>query len=132
MIPVAWLIGAGLVGLIGGAAIVYFWDDILEWLHDFLPKVSAMIRSIAKKIPMFEHVGMMLADFVDAVNAKIEHKLYHKMKDGQWLEETTRRTLPESELPPAVKRKLEQKRRKQLKEADITEEMELETGYSIS
>lgn len=132
MIPVAWLVGAGLVGLIGGAAIVYFWDDILEWLHDFLPKVSAMIRAIARKIPAFEHVGMMIADFVDSVNAKIEHKLYHKQKDGQWLEETTRRTLPESELPPAVKRKLEQKRRKQLKEADITEEMELETGYSIS
>ena len=128
MIPVAWLIGAGLVGLIGGAAIVYFWDDILEWLHDFLPKVSAMIRSIAKKIPMFEHIGMMIADFIDSVNAKIEHKLYHKQKDGQ----TTRRTLPESELPPAVKRKLEKKRQGRLKEADITEEMELETGYSIS
>lgn len=132
MIPVAWLIGAGLVGLLGGAAIVYFWDDILNWLHDFLPKVSKMLRSIAKKIPMFEHVAIMLADFVDAVNAKIEHKLYHKQQDGQWLEETTRRTLPEEELPPAVKRKLEKKRRGRIKEADITEEMELETGYSIS
>ena len=132
MLPVAWLVGAGLAGLLGVAAVVYFWDDILKWLHDFLPKVSNMLRSIAKKIPLFEHVAMMLADFVDAVDAKIEHKLYHKMEDGQWMEETTRRTLPESELPPAVKRKLELKRQGRLKEADITEEMELETGYSIS
>lgn len=132
MLPVAWLIGAGLVGILGGAAIVYFWDDILKWLHDFLPKVSEMLRSIAKKIPLFEHVALMLADFVDAVNSKIEHKLYHKMESGQWMEETTRRTLPESELPPAVKRKLEEKRRGRIKEADITEEMELELGQSIS
>ena len=132
MLPVAWLIGAGLVGILGGAAIVYFWDDILKWLHDFLPKVSQMLRSIAKKVPLFEHVAIMLADFVDSVNSKIEHKLYHKMQDGQWMEETTRRTLPESELPPAVKRKLEEKRQGRIKEADITEEMELELGQSIS
>lgn len=132
MIPLPWLVIGGLVGLLGGAAIVYFWDDILKWLHDFLPKVSKMLRAMATKIPAFEHVALMVADFVDAVNSKIEHKLYHKMQDGQWVEETTRRTLPESELPPAVKRKLEMKRRKQIEEADITEELELELGQSIS
>ena len=132
-LPVAWLIGAGLVGIFGAAAVVYYWDDILEWLHDFLPKVSNMIRNFAKKdIPGFEHVAYIIADKIDNVTSKIEHRLYHKRRDGQYEEEITRRTLPPSQLPAYAKKKLEMKRRGQIEEADITEELELETGYSIS
>lgn len=129
MFPVAWLAIAGLAGLLGGAALVYFWDDILEWLHDFLPKVSKFIRELGRKFANnFEHITDMIADKIDATNAKISHRLYHKRQDGQWVEEKTSRTLPESELPDSIKRKLAKKRH----EADITEEMELETGCAIS
>ena len=132
MIPAVWLIGAGLVGILGVAAIVMNWDDILGWLHDFLPKVSKMIRNMARYFgPKFEHVAIMTADFVDKVNAKIEHKLYHKLENGQWLEETTARQIPEKELPPAVKRKLEKKRLGKIEDADITDEMELELNTHI-
>lgn len=133
MIPAAWLIGAGLLGALGVAAIVFNWDEILEWLHDFLPKVSNMIRNVAKQFgPQFEHVALMVADFIDNVNSKIEHKLYHKIGKGQWLEETTTRQIPESELPPAVLRKLEAKRRGKIEEADITDEVEEELGLTLS
>ena len=132
MIPAVWIIGAGLVGILGVAAIVMKWDDVLDWLHDFLPKVSKMIRNMSRYFgPKFEHVAIVVADFVDKVNAKIEHKLYHKLENGQWLEETTTRQIPESELPPAVKRKLEKKRLGKIEEADITEELELELGTEI-
>lgn len=133
MLPLPWLIGAGLVGLLGAGAVVYYWDDILEWLHDFLPKVSNMIRNFAKKfMSNFEYVAYMIADKIDNVTAKIEHRLYHKRQDGQYEEEITRRTLPPSELPPYARKKLEMKRRGQIEEADITPELENELGYSIS
>lgn len=129
MLPVAWLIGAGLAGLLGGAALVYFWDDILKWLNDFLPKVSNFIRELGRKFASgFEHITDMIADKIDATNAKISHRLYHKRQDGMWEEEKTSRTLPESELPASIKSKLAKKRH----EADITEEMELITGQTIS
>ena len=126
--PLVWLVGAGLAGLLGGAALVYFWDDIKAWLIDFLPKVSNFIREIGRKFKGFEHLADMIADKIDNTTAKISHRLYHKQQDGQWVEEKTSRTLPESELPPEIKRKLEMKRRG----ADITREMELETGCAIS
>ena len=131
MIPAMYLVGAGLVGLLGVAAVVYNWDSILDWLHDFLPKISTMVRNMAKSFgPEFEHAAIMVADMLDAVDARIEHKLYHKIGNQQWMEETTRRTLPEKELPPAIKRKIA-KARKNREEADITDEIEDELGMTL-
>ena len=64
----------------------------------------------------------------DSVHAKIEHKLYHKIGNQTWMEETTRRTLPENELPPAIRQKI---RRGRTRDTDITEDIELELGMSI-
>lgn len=128
MIPVAWLVGAGLVGILGVAAVVYEWDEILDWLHDFVPKISSMLREAARSFgPEFQAAAMVVGGFLDTVHAKIEHKLYHKVGHGKWLEETTRRTLPESELPPTIRNKIRRNRQ----DADITEELELELGMRI-
>ena len=60
MLPVAWLIGAGLVGIFGVAAVVYNWDGILDWLKDFVPKVSEMLRVAAKDFgPQFKSAAMV-------------------------------------------------------------------------
>ena len=132
MIPAIWLVGAGLVGALGVAAVVYNWDEVLDWLRDFLPKVATMIRNISKQYgPNFEHVAIMVADFLDTVSSKIEHKLYHKIDSDSWLEETTTRTLKTSELPPNVRRKLDAKKRGRIDEADITEEIEKELQMTL-
>ena len=55
---------------------------------------------------------------------KIAHKLYYK-EDEQWIEETTTRKIPESEVPPFIRNKGIKK------ETDITEEMEEELGLEI-
>lgn len=129
MLPAAWLIGAGLVGILGVAAVVYNWDGILDWLHDFIPKVSEMLRAASYEFgPEFKAAAMIVGGFLDTVHAKIEHKLYHKIGNQRWLEETTRRTLPESELPPAIRNKIRRNRRQ---DADITEDVELELGMSV-
>ena len=128
MLPVAWLVGAGLVGLLGVAAVVCNWDGILDWLHDFIPRISQMLREVARTFdPRMQAAAMIVGGFLDAVNAKIEHKLYHKIGEQKWLEETTRRTLPESELPPAIRKKIRRNRQ----DTDITPEMELELGMEI-
>ncbi len=129
MIPAAWLIGAGLVGILGVAAVAYNWDGILDWLHDFIPKVSQMLRVASVEFgPQFAAAAMIMCGFLDTVHAKIEHKLYHKIGNQRWLEETTRRTLPENELPPAIRNKI---RRNRNKDTDITEDIELELGMSV-
>ena len=128
MIPAAWLIGAGLVGMLGVAAVVYNWDGIMEWLHDFIPRVSQMLRVASIEFGAeFKAAAMIVGGLLDSVHAKIEHKLYHKVGQGKWLEETTRRTLPENKLPPAIRKKI----RRNHQDADITDEMELELGMRI-
>ena len=57
---------------------------------------------------------------------KIAHKLYYQ-EDGQWIEETTTRKIPESEVPPAIRDKVYA----QQKEEDITEEIEEELGLEV-
>ena len=133
MIPLILLGAVGLAGLLGGVAIVKYWDDILEWLHIFLPKITELIRMYAKEFgPEFEHTAIMVADIADEINAKISHKFYHKVGHQEWMEETTTRMLHEDELPPAIKRKLEKKRESAVKdEIDITSEMEKELQMTI-
>ena len=55
---------------------------------------------------------------------KIAHKFYYQ-EDGQWIEETTSRKLPESEVPPFIRNKGIKK------ETDITEEMEEALGLEV-
>ena len=122
MIP----LGLVLIGL-GVVAIVSCWDDILEWLSDFLPRVANFIRTIGKTLgPMAEYVTEMIGELLDKASTAIKHYLYYK-QNGQWIEETTKRILPESELPPRIKRKL----RRKGQEEDITDEIELETGLTV-
>ena len=126
MIPIAWLAVVGLAGILGGAAVVSYWDDILEWLHDFLPKISELVKLYAKEFgPEFEHTAIMVADVIDAVNAQIEHKLYHKISHQEWMEETTTREIIEDEVPPYIRAKITEH------EVEITHEMEMELGISI-
>ena len=127
MRPVAWLIGVGLVGLIGGAAIVYFWDDILEWLSDFLPKVANLIREIGRRLgPNTQYATDMMAEKLDNIATAIKHHLYYK-QNGQWIEETTRRVIPESELPPHIRKKV----RTIGQDVDITDDIERETRLTV-
>lgn len=129
MVPAAWLIGAGLVGILGVAAVVYNWDEVMEWLYDFIPKISQMLRAASVKFgPEFKAAAMVVGGLLDSVHAKIEHKLYHKIGNQTWMEETTRRTLPKNELPPAIRQKI---RRGRTRDTDITEDIELELGMSI-
>lgn len=118
MVP--WLIGLGLAA-IGGALIVAYWDDIINWLSDFIPKVKEAFQKFKRNVA---HAAAMFVKRVQDGYAKIMHKLYYK-ENGQWIEETTAKQVKESEVPPNIRRKIA------AQEADITEEIEDELCMEI-
>ena len=72
MLPV--LIGLGV--LIGGALIVANWDDIVNWLHDFIPKLKAAWKQVRELVPHGARIyGDLVIEGADRL-IKIAHKLY--------------------------------------------------------
>ena len=122
MLPV--LIGLGI--LIGGALIVANWGDIINWLHDFIPKLKAAWKKVRPFVPYEARIfGDKIIEGADRL-IKILYKLYYKdKKKDQWIEETTSRILPESEVPPFIRNRVLKK------ETDITPEMEEELGLEV-
>ena len=71
MLPV--LIGLGV--LIGGALIVANWDDIVNWLHDFIPKLKAAWEQVRELVPHGARIyGDLITEGADRL-IKIAHKL---------------------------------------------------------
>lgn len=123
MIPV--LIGLGIV--IGGIVAVANWDSIKDWLNEFIPKLKEAWANLKIKV---SHAAMIAAEKIKEAGkwiSKIMHKLYYKNEQGQWVEETTTRTLPESEVPPFIRAKIQREEQ----EVDITEDMEHELQLKI-
>ena len=123
MIPV--LIGLGV--LIGGVVIVANWDAIVDWLNDFIPKLKRAWEQLKVKLA---HAAMIAAEKIREAGkwiSKIMHKLYYKNEQGQWVEETTTRTLPENEVPPFIRAKIQREEQ----EVDITQDMERELKLQV-
>lgn len=120
MIPV--LIGLGL--LIGGAAVVAYWDEVMNWLKDFIPKLKRAWVSVRENVPHGARIyGDIIVSGAEQL-ARIMHRLYYKEK-GQWIEETTTKKVKASEVPDKIRNKFAQR------EADITEEIEEELEMEI-
>lgn len=106
-----WVVGGLLV-----AAVVACWDEIVEWLSE---AVSAIKR-------FFVGILHATAAFVKKARdkiAKMMHSVFYK-EDDKWIEETTTREIPESELPASVRRKLTTRKK------EVTEELE-ELGLEV-
>jgi len=125
MVPL--LVLAGLV--IGGIAIAANWKAIVDWLKDFIPKLRETWKKVRENVPYgAKIVGDLVVKGLDKL-AKIMHKLYYQ-EDNHWVEETTTRILPESEVPPEIVAKIESQKR-QNKDGDITAEMEEELQLEV-
>ncbi len=113
MLP--WLGWAALA--LGGVLVVAYWDEIVNWLKDLIPKVHKMLRSIT-------HAAAAFIERVENGLAALRHKLYYK-ENGQWVEETTTRKIKESEVPASIRRKIG------YSEEEVTEEIEAELGMEL-
>lgn len=107
--PLPFLAMIGL-GAVAAAAVVACWDEIVDWLSEV---VSAVKRFFVAAI----HATAAFIQKVRSAVAKMMHRVYYK-EDNQWIEETTTRTIDESELPPSIRRKLK------TQETEVTEELE--------
>lgn len=105
MLPVLVALG------IGAVVVVTFWDEIVEWLSDFVSKVEEAFRNIA-------HGAQVMAEKLRNNYIAIKHKLYYQ-ENNRWTEQTTTRQVDESEVPPHIRKKVMQQQR----EADVTREL---------
>ena len=120
MVPV--LIAAAVAAAGGAAYYVYkHWDEICDWFIGFL---TALKESIAEKMQGIAHAAVIVGNKISNAVSDIKHKLFYK-EDGKWMEETTKRQIEESEVPPYIRAKIAQQ------EADITREMENELQLTV-
>jgi len=111
------------LGFLGGFLVVHYWNDILEWFSNILPKIANVVRTLAYGV---QYATDVVASLLDKASAAIKHHLYYKEGD-HWVEKTTTRQLPESELPPHIRQRIKVRGQEQ----DITREIESETGLTV-
>lgn len=110
---------------LGGVLLVTHWDEIVDWLRDFVPKLK---KAWEKFRPLVPYEMQLLGDAVvkGAEHlVSIIHKFYYQEENGKWMEQTTIREVKESEVPPHIREKILRKKR-QNEQADISQELELE------
>lgn len=110
---------------IGGVLLVTHWNEVVDWLRDFVPKLKAAWERFRPLVPYeVQLLGDMVIKGAEHL-VSIIHKLYYQEEDGRWMEQTTIREVNESEVPEHIRKKILSKKR-QNKQADISQELELE------
>ncbi|MBR5914007.1 MAG: hypothetical protein IKZ58_06565 [Selenomonadaceae bacterium] len=115
MIPI--LIGAGV--LVGGYLVVNHWDEITNWLKDFMPKVQETLKSSG----ITEYAAKLFSSVTNGALTLV-HRLYYK-ENGKWIEKTTTREIEESQVPEWAKAGLS------TKETDVTERYQKELELTL-
>ena len=115
MIPL--LLGLG--ALVGGALVVANWEEVENWLKDFLPK----LKTALKETGIIDYAAKLFSS-VESHVVRLAHKLYYK-ENGKWVEKTTVREIDESEVPAWAKEGLT------AKEQDVGARYEKELELSV-
>ena len=115
MIPALIALGA----LVGGVLVVANWDEIEGWLKEFLPKLKTALKNAG----IDNYMAKLFASIEGNV-MRLVHRFYYK-ENGEWLEQTTVRKIPESEVPAWAKEGLA------AKESDVTARYEKELELSV-
>lgn len=121
------VLGTALAAVVGGAAILEYWSQILDWLSAFITKLKNAFAAASRFI---KHAAIVVAAKCKEAYTKIMHKLYYK-ENRNWIEETTTRTIPESEVPPQILAKIQNTNDKEGIAEDVTDEMEKELQMTI-
>ncbi len=81
--------------VVGGFLAYQNWDEMVKWLQDFLPKISAALDGVVK-------YSAKLFSSVEGGVLRLVHKLYYR-ENGKWIEKTTTREIDESQVPEWAK-----------------------------
>ena len=115
MIPL--LLGLG--ALVGGVLVVANWQEVENWLKEFLPK----LQNTLKDIGVVDYAAKLFSS-VEGNVMRLVHRLYYK-ENGKWVEKTTVREIDESEVPEWAKEGLS------AKEKDVTARYEKELELTV-
>ncbi len=105
--------------ILGGLfLVVTYWDEIVNWLKDLVVEVREALKDLVHAIDVFvQRVKEAVVKFIT--------KVYYKNQQGKWIEETTTREIPESEVPPHIRKKV------QKRERNINKEIEQELDLTL-
>ena len=110
---------------LGGILLVANWNEVVNWLRDFVPKLKKAWEKFRPLVPYeMQWLGDTVVKGAEHL-ISIIHKFYHQEENGKWMEKKTVREVKESEVPPHIREKILRKKR-QNEQADISQEMELE------
>ena len=112
-----------ILAFLGGMAVVKFWDEIVGWLKGLVSKLKDLLVGLAKGTL---YAAAVVAVLVETAVSAIAHRFFYK-ENGEWYEKTTTRKIPESEVPPYIRKRL----KRVGKEEDVTNEVEAEMGLTI-
>lgn len=115
MIPV--LIGLG--AIVGGFMVYENWEQITNWLKDFMPKIQEALKSSG----VTEYAAKLFSSVSNGALTLV-HRLYYK-ENGKWIEKTTTREIDESQVPEWAKAGLREK------ETDVTERYQKELELTL-
>ena len=122
MIPA--LIAAGL--LLGGVALVANWDDIVDWVRDFVPRFKSAWQKISPHLPYeMQFLGDLIVKAGERL-VSIMNKVYYQEESGQWVEETTKRNIPENQVPAHIRDKILRQKQQTGEAVEISQELALE------
>ncbi len=105
--------------LVGGALAVANWQEIENWLKEFLPKLQTALKDVG----IVDYAAKLFSS-VEGNVMRLVHKLYYK-ENGKWVEKTTVREIDESEVPAWAKEGLT------ARESDVTARYEKELELSV-
>jgi hypothetical protein len=101
MIPALLALGA----IVGGYLVVTNWQEVENWLKEFLPKLEKTLRDVG----VVDYAAKLFSSIEGNV-MRLVHRLYYK-ENGKWVEKTTVREIDESEVPAWAKEGLTTKER---------------------
>ena len=113
MIPLLWLAGAAVVGIIGGVAIAVYWKEIIGWIEKVYAKLPAIIQQDLQG-------AMAFIRKLDEIYTNIMKYYSYSEQTEEWTETTVSQTVDASKVPDSNKKKMQSKK----SELDITDEVE--------
>ena len=103
MIPLLWLAGAALVGVVGGVAIAVYWKEIIGWIEKVYAKLPATIQQDLQG-------AMAFIRKLDEIYTNIMKYYSYSEQTEEWTETTVSQTVDASKVPDSIKKKMQAKK----------------------
>lgn len=113
MIPLIWLAGAAVAGLVGGAIIATFWKEIVGWIKKVYEKLPPSIKQNLQG-------AMAFLERIDNVLKNIMNYYSFNEQTQKWTETIVTKEVDDlNSIPEHIRKKLENSRK-----VDITDELQ--------